>query len=109
MFIHNSIIFTNLNIDNYCLDQDNEVCAIYLNSVYDQLCILALYRSPVHNFNNILTNFDLVLRKFFNLKFNFIIYGDINIKHCVESYKKINLTIFYTILISVASSIFLLE
>jgi hypothetical protein len=35
MFIHNSITFTNLNIDNYCLEQDNEVCAIYLNSVYD--------------------------------------------------------------------------
>jgi len=35
MFIHNSVTFTTLNIDNYCLDQDNEVCAIYLNSVYD--------------------------------------------------------------------------
>jgi hypothetical protein len=35
MFIHNNITFTILNIDNYCLDQDSEVCAIYLNSVYD--------------------------------------------------------------------------
>jgi len=52
---------------------------------------LALYRSALHNFNNILTNFDLILHKFFNLKFNFIIYGDINIKYPVESYKKYKL------------------
>jgi len=45
----------------------------------------------LHNFNNILTNFDLILYKYFNLKFNFIIYGDINIKYLVESYKKTQL------------------
>jgi len=33
----------------------------------------------------------LILHKFFNLKFNFIIYGDINIKYPVESYKKYKL------------------
>ena len=35
MFINNSLTFTTLDIDNYCLDQDIEVCAIYLYSVYD--------------------------------------------------------------------------
>jgi len=67
MFVHNNIKFISLNIDNYCLDQDFEVCAIHLHSVYDKLCILAIYRSHLGNFNTFLTNFDLILHKFFNL------------------------------------------
>jgi hypothetical protein len=58
MFVHNSIKFTFSNIGNYCLDQDFEVCAIHLNSVYDKLCILAIYRSSLDNFIALLTNFD---------------------------------------------------
>ena len=45
MFIHNIITFTTLNNDNYYLDQDIEVCAIYLNSVFDKLYYLVIYRS----------------------------------------------------------------
>ena len=60
MFIHNSVAFTILNIYNYCLDQDFEACAIHLNSVYDKLSILAIYRSPLGNFSTFLTNFDLI-------------------------------------------------
>jgi len=88
MFIHNSIKFTTLSIENYCLDQDFEVCAIHLNSVYDKLCILAIYRSPLGNFSTFLTYCDLILHKFFNLKFNFLICGDININYLADSYKK---------------------
>jgi len=88
MFVHNSIKFTSLNIDNYYLDQDFKVCAIRLNSVYDKLCILAIYRSPLGNFNTFLTNFDLILHKFFNLKFNFIIFRDINVIYLAELLKK---------------------
>ena len=46
IFLHNSIKFTSLDTDNFCLDQDFEACAIYLNSKHDKLCILATYRSP---------------------------------------------------------------
>jgi hypothetical protein len=35
IFIHNSIKFTPLDIENYCLDQDFEACAIRLNSKHD--------------------------------------------------------------------------
>jgi hypothetical protein len=63
------------------------VCAIRLNSVFDKLCILAIYRSPLGNFNTFLTNFDLILHKFFNFKFNFIMCGEINVNYLAESYK----------------------
>jgi len=56
--------FTSLNTDNYRLDQDFEVSTIHLNSVYDKLCILAIYRSPLGNFNTFLTNFDLIFTNF---------------------------------------------
>jgi len=69
MFIYNSITLTALNIDGYCLDQDNAVCTTHLNSVCDKLCILAIYRSRLCNLNTFLTNCDLILHKFFNLKF----------------------------------------
>jgi len=81
---------------------------ILFNSFY-KLYILAIYRSPLVNFNTFITNFDLILRKFLNLKINFIICGDINVNYLAESYKKINSTVFYSTLISVASSIYLLE
>ena len=68
-----------MDIDNYCIDQDFEACAIQLNSKHDKLCILAIYRSPQGNFNTFLTNLDLILHKFFNLNFNFIMCGDINV------------------------------
>ena len=88
VFVHNSLKFTPLDIDNYCIDQDFEACAIQLNSKHDKLCILAIYRSPQGNFNTFLTNLDLILHKFFNLNFNFIICGDINVDYLTESYKK---------------------
>jgi hypothetical protein len=97
LFVRNSVKFTSLNIDSYCLDQDFEECAIHLNYLYDKLCILAIYGSPLGNFNTFLTNFDLILHKFFNLQFNFIICGDINVNYLAESYKKINSTVFTVI------------
>ena len=66
------------------------MCDIHLNSVHDKLRILAIYRSPWGNFNTLLTNLDLILYKFFNLNFNFIICGDINVDYLTESYKKLN-------------------
>jgi len=98
MSVHNSITFTSLNIDNYCLDQDFEVCAIHLNSLYDKLCILAIYRSPLGNFSTFLTNFDFILHKFFNLKFNFIICGDINVNYLVKSNKRKSTPQYFTVL-----------
>jgi hypothetical protein len=71
--VHNSVKFTSLNTDSYYLGQDFEVGAIHVNSLCDKLCIWAIYRSPLGNFDTFLSNFDLILHKFLNLKFNFII------------------------------------
>jgi hypothetical protein len=88
MFIQKNIPFTCLEIGNYCKDQEIEICGIQLNNDYDKLCILAVCRSPSRNFDNFLTNLDLVLQKLFLLKFTFIICGDININYLADNYKK---------------------
>ena len=88
IFIQKSIPFTCLDIGNYCIDQDIEVCGIQLNHACDKLCILAVYRSPSGNFSNFLIKLDSVLQKLFLLKFTFIICGDININYFADSYKK---------------------
>ena len=90
---HVSVVDTDLTRDkftehDYCVDQVCEVCAIHLNSSDDKLCILAVYRSPSGNFNTFLTNFDLILKKFFNLNYNFIVCGDFNVNYLTESHKK---------------------
>jgi hypothetical protein len=84
MFIHNNVTLTTLNIDSCCLDQDTAVCTIHLNSVCDKLCILAIYKTTLCNLNTFVTNFDLILHKFFNLKFNIFACGDININYLTE-------------------------
>ena len=71
IFVHSSRKFTLLDINNFCLDQDFEACAIHLNSNHDKLCILTTYRSPQGNFNTFLTKFDLTLNKFYNNYFNY--------------------------------------
>ena len=91
IFLHNSRKFTSLDIDNFCLDQDFEACAICLNYKHDKLCILATYRSPRGNCNTFLTKFDLTLHKFYNYYFNCIICGDINVDYLTESAKKTQL------------------
>jgi len=94
IFLHNSIKFTSFYTDNFCLDQVFEACAIHLNSKHDKFCILATYRSRQGNFNTFLTKFDLILHKFYNHNFNFIICGDINVDSLTENAKKLNLTDF---------------
>jgi len=83
IFVHNSMKFS-------FLDQVCEVCAIHLNSSIDKLCILSVYRSPSGNFNTFLTNFDFILKKFFNLSYNFIVCRDFMLTTLQRVTKKLN-------------------
>ena len=50
IFVHSSLKFTTLKLNNYCHDKDIEVCAIRLKSIFNRLCIISVYRSPLGNF-----------------------------------------------------------
>jgi hypothetical protein len=61
------------------VDQDTEACAIQLDSTFNKLCILAIYRSPRGDFTNFLKRLDLILQKLYNNKYNIVICGDVNV------------------------------
>jgi len=89
--VHNSIKFTFLDIEEYCAGQNCEICAIQIDIADEKLGVLAVYRSPLGNFNMFLTNFEIILQKFVNLNYNFIVCGDFNVDYCTESSKKTHL------------------
>jgi hypothetical protein len=86
--VHNSIKFTFLDIEEYCAGQNCEICAVQIDIADEKLGVLAVYRSPLGNFNMFLTNFEIILQKFVNLNYNFIVCRDFNVDYCTESSKK---------------------
>jgi len=88
IFVQNNLKFTPLKVDEYCVDQDFEACAIHLRSTHNKLCILAIYKTPQGKFNAFLTKIGLVLQKYFNSSFTLVVCGDANVNYLMESYKK---------------------
>jgi hypothetical protein len=43
IFVQKELIFTYVNLDEYCIDKDIEACALKLKSIFSNICILALY------------------------------------------------------------------
>jgi hypothetical protein len=54
IFVQNTMKFDTINLDKFSHDQDIEVCAVQLNTSNTELCILAVYRSPLGNFTTFL-------------------------------------------------------
>jgi len=46
IFVYRNLKYNNINIDEYNIDMDVEACAIHLDSTFNKLCILDVYRSP---------------------------------------------------------------
>jgi hypothetical protein len=70
MFVHRTLKYSTINIDEYNIDKDNEACTIQLDSTYNKLRILTIYRFPRGNFTNFLTRLDLILQKLYSNKCN---------------------------------------
>jgi hypothetical protein len=49
IFVKKTLKFSDINIDEYCLDKDIEACTLKLKSIFSNMCILALYRAPSGN------------------------------------------------------------
>ena len=73
------------NIDEYNVDKDTEACAIQLDSTFNKLCILDIYRFPRGDFTNFLERLDLILQKLYKNKYNIIICGDVNVNYLIDN------------------------
>jgi hypothetical protein len=51
IFIYESIKFTNINLEKICKEKDLEVCVVKLYLLHYELCITAIYRSPLEIYN----------------------------------------------------------
>jgi hypothetical protein len=49
-FIHEALQFRSINLNEFCKEQDLEVCAVKLHLSSTSFCILSIYRSPIGNF-----------------------------------------------------------
>jgi exonuclease III len=84
IYTHKSHQFINLDLDNYCLKQDIEVCAIRLNYWSVKFCILFIYRSPSGNFDTFLRNLEELLNKLLQNQSNLNICGNFKYKDIFE-------------------------
>ena len=50
IFVHDSLQCTNINLDEFCKEQDIEACAVRINLSSLTICIISIYRSPSGKF-----------------------------------------------------------
>jgi len=85
IFVYRNLKYNTINIDEYNIDRDTEACEIQLDSTFNKLCILAIYRSPRGDFTNFLKQLDLSLQKLYKNKYNIIICGDVNVNYLIDN------------------------
>jgi exonuclease III len=82
IFVHESINFKEVDIQDQCKEKDLEICAIELNWVRRNIIIMTVYRSPTGDFNYFQNKLDRILNSLNKKKINeLIICGDININY----------------------------
>ena len=69
IFVYRNLKYKTINIYEYNIDEVIEACAIQLDSTFNSLRILAIYRSPRGDFTVFLKRLDLILQKLYNNKY----------------------------------------
>ena len=85
IFVHDTLQCTNINLDEFCKEQDNEACAVRINLSSLTICIISIYRLPTEN---VLHTLDSILNFLHNTIEIIIIYGDFNINYLNDNDKK---------------------
>ena len=85
IFVYRNLKYSNINIDEYNRDKDIEACAIKLESTFNKLCMLAIYRSPKGDFTNFLKRLDLILQKLYSNKYNIVLCDDVYVNYLIDN------------------------
>ena len=89
IFVHKNTKYSNINLLNYCKEQDIEIVAIKLKFAVKNVIVLCVYRAPGGNFDYFLEQLDCILNRLDNSKTEYIICGDLNINFLGNNNKKI--------------------
>lgn len=88
IFVHESISFITINLQEFSKEQDIEVCAIKIYLPTSIMCVISIYRSPDGNFQWFMKMVETILNNLYNVNINFIICGDLNINYLDNNCKK---------------------
>ena len=88
IYVHTSVKFTNINLQDQCKEQDIEICAVKLNIKDSIIIVLGIYRSPSGQFDCFLHTLENIMNVLYNNKIEFIICGDVNINYLDNCSKK---------------------
>jgi len=91
IFVHETMPFTTINLSEFCIDQDIEICAIKLHFSFVKFCVMSVYRALTGNFIHFLSSLDSILNLLYNNSLNFIICGVFNINYLENSNGKFQL------------------
>jgi hypothetical protein len=81
IFVHCNLQFTPIDLDEFCIYQDIEICAVTLHHFPINICILTVYRSPTGNVSCFLNNLEFIFTQIYTNLSNIILCGDINVNY----------------------------
>jgi exonuclease III len=88
IFIHESIQFSNINMEKFCKDKDLEICAVRLHLAHYEICIITIYRSPSGDLQYFIDNMEEALNMIYRNTIEIIICGDFNINYQKDTQEK---------------------
>jgi exonuclease III len=72
-FVHETLLFSTLELTEFCNDQAFEVCAVKLHISSFKSCVLCVYRPPTGNFSYFLSSLESILNQLHTNSTNIII------------------------------------
>jgi exonuclease III len=96
IFVHETLLFSTVEFNEFCKDQDLEVCAVKLHISSFVFCILCVYRPPTGNFSHFLSSLQSILNQSYTNSINTIICGEINMNYLDNTNNKLQLDFLLT-------------
>ena len=88
VFVHESLTYSNTDVNRYCHDYDLEACALKTKIRSAVYCIVYIYWPPAGDLSNFLRLLDSMLSHLHSPPINLVICGDININYLQSSSSK---------------------
>jgi hypothetical protein len=95
IFVREKLKYSNVNLNEFCKDDDLEICAVKLPFSSGNICTVAIYRATSGNFLHFLNGLDAILESLYNTNSKLMICGDINLNYPVDNNRRKQLTPCY--------------
>jgi hypothetical protein len=79
IFVHESLAFTNIDLQEFCMEQDIEACVVKINVQTAVIYVIRIYRSPSGNFVRFIKGIVSILNQFSKPNIEIIVCDNINI------------------------------